>query len=31
MKLHEDTRELVEKILGKIRAKLDESTEVKEE
>ena len=30
MKLHKDTRELVEEILGEIRAKLDENAEVKE-
>ena len=31
MKLHKDTRELVEEILGEIKAKLDENAEVKEE
>lgn len=30
MKLHKDTRELVEEILGEIKAKLDENAEVKE-
>ena len=31
MMLHEDTRDLVEEILGEIKAKLDENAEVKEE
>lgn len=31
MKLHEDSRDLIEEILGRIRAKLDEYAEVKEE
>lgn len=31
MKLHKDTKELIEEILGEIEAKLDENAEVKEE
>lgn len=30
MKLHKDTKDLVEEILSEIRAKLDETMEVKE-